>query len=1079
MATNFLNASIASLAAAMQDANGAQRKTPGVSPLRQPPTPQPANPFDQFDAAAPSPAPGPRAIPRVIQGPPREPAPQTQDEAAKSHYEAEISRMKMEQAQRDANEGQPVPIPGNTAVNGDEYLKSIDPQVATQIRALADGRLAIPSGQALRTPYWQRLLQMTGQYDPSFDQANAATRRKTRLEFTSGVAARNITSFNTALGHLETLAKSADDLKNWDWTFGNTVGNYINNALGDPRVPKFNTAKQAVISELERAFRGSAGTLTGIKDWEASINSSQSPAQLHAVIGQMVDLLGSRIQALGEQYDAGMGKSSDPINLLDQHAQQVMRKYGTGWDRGQSQVGGGVAAPGASPNGGGGGSGIPPAAVGGVDRSTQLAMPEGPGALQASTTVKTVENPWVREHGAQLGRMIAGGVPDAQIIGFIRNTGGDPSQFMNVIAPFRRTPEFREWKRQNPNSLYPITSTMEVPLNQQEQGRAEEAASPLGAFAAGAADVPLAALEGGAALLGAGGAADELQRRRDLMAAENPAATIGGQIAGALLLPSGRTLKTILPAAAAYGAVHGFGSTAGDVGARFENALAEGGSSLALAGGLGAASKGVKMIPRRGVPGGDDAIALAQAAQAEDVPISRPIVDPTTRTRMAYLESVPSAGQRVRDSLAATEEGIERGADQLQRGGVPQERGLMGERIQGAVRQDLANQRAAASRVYDRADDMAKDMAFYGTEAVKEIDREIARLGRNPNANGGLIDYLQSVRGDFVNDAGQLLPKRIGDIRDIRTSLAQQIDARGLTKSPAERIVSRVLDRARRDIDRDFNDFRDGAQARDLYREADVRWRLAKRDEKQVAEKLLGPADNPITGKQAIDRTLQWLNSGAEGRTHATRFWEKLSPEDRRDFAATIASTYGRRAADEPFSPALFVSNTRAIPPSSRALIFGEDGAASIANLRALSKAYTDTSAALNRSRSGVVANWARFLTGFTRGGTVGAVAGSIAGGVPGGAIGGAVMSGAELLAHNLSARALMNPDMTRWLANAPRQTSDGAIRRYLDKLPGIAAREPGISSEVLGLRDGLLRLMGGGSRASEENTDEAAGGKQ
>lgn len=226
-----------------------------------------------------------------------------------------------------------VTIPGDPSKNGDAYLATLPSNIASQVKALSEGRLNLPSSFALSKPYWQSLLQATAQYDPTFDAANAATRRKTRLEFTSGPAARNITSFNTALGHLETLSKAADDLNNGNWHIWNNIGNAVENATGDPRLTRFETAKQAVVSELERAFRGSAGTVTGIKDWEKSINSSQSPAQLHAAITQMVDLLGSRINALGEQYNAGMGRSSDPINLLDKHAQQVMRKLGTGYSQ--------------------------------------------------------------------------------------------------------------------------------------------------------------------------------------------------------------------------------------------------------------------------------------------------------------------------------------------------------------------------------------------------------------------------------------------------------------------------------------------------------------------------------------------------------------------------------------------------------------------------------------------------------------------------------------------------------------------------------------------------------------------------
>jgi hypothetical protein len=45
----------------------------------------------------------------------------------------------------------------------------------------------------------------------------------------------------------------------------------------------------------------------------------------------MADLLAGRIESLGEQYTAGMGKSVDPINLLDSKARSVMKRLATGY----------------------------------------------------------------------------------------------------------------------------------------------------------------------------------------------------------------------------------------------------------------------------------------------------------------------------------------------------------------------------------------------------------------------------------------------------------------------------------------------------------------------------------------------------------------------------------------------------------------------------------------------------------------------------------------------------------------------------------------------------------------------------
>lgn len=241
--------------------------------------------------------------------------------------------------------------PGDITKTGDAYLATLPGPLAAQVKALSEGRLQIPTGAALRSPQVQQLWAAASQYDPDLDQANAKTRYATRKEFTSGKAAANITSFNTALHHIDTLSHAADDLSNSSIPLWNTIGNATNSAMGAAAVPKFNAAKQAVVDELERAFRGTSGTLAGIKGWEEAINSSSSPAQIHGVLTQMADLLAGRIEALGEQYSQGMGKSVDGINLLDSKARATLKRFGSGYGD-AAQVASGGAAPAAPPPGG-------------------------------------------------------------------------------------------------------------------------------------------------------------------------------------------------------------------------------------------------------------------------------------------------------------------------------------------------------------------------------------------------------------------------------------------------------------------------------------------------------------------------------------------------------------------------------------------------------------------------------------------------------------------------------------------------------------------------------------------------------
>lgn len=204
-----------------------------------------------------------------------------------------------------------VPAPGDTSLSGEEYLKTLPPNLARQVKMIAEGRRAIPTGYALRNPQVQELIAAATQYDPTLDSANAATRMATRKDFTSGKSAANITAMNTAVGHLLTLRKKAQALNNTRFPILNRVGNRLSVETGSKAVKEFEVARQAVASELTRVFRGTGGALAEVKEWEHSVDAAGSPEQLEGAIQTATELLASRLESLQEQYRQGMGRSAD------------------------------------------------------------------------------------------------------------------------------------------------------------------------------------------------------------------------------------------------------------------------------------------------------------------------------------------------------------------------------------------------------------------------------------------------------------------------------------------------------------------------------------------------------------------------------------------------------------------------------------------------------------------------------------------------------------------------------------------------------------------------------------------------
>lgn len=237
----------------------------------------------------------------------------------------------------------------NTDVTGEDFLKQLDPNIASQVKGIVEGRMQPPGSFALKSPYWQQMMSYAAQYEPGFDFTKWGARAATAKDFGSGKSAQNITSFNTAIQHLETLDNAANDLNNVSLPFSSAARKLTNPiaAQASPdaqaRLKKFDQAATALSEELTRAFRGTGGNVHDIVEWRKSFDAADAPEAMSAAVQQAAELLNGRIEALQAQYDKGMGRDkSDPLPGLSPKAASALMRF-----REQQ------AAPAAKPAGGG------------------------------------------------------------------------------------------------------------------------------------------------------------------------------------------------------------------------------------------------------------------------------------------------------------------------------------------------------------------------------------------------------------------------------------------------------------------------------------------------------------------------------------------------------------------------------------------------------------------------------------------------------------------------------------------------------------------------------------------------------
>lgn len=216
-------------------------------------------------------------------------------------------------------------------LTGDDFLKTLDPKIAGEVKAYAEGRRPFPAGFALKSPYFQQLIQMVGQYDPTFDAANYNARNKARTDFTSGKSAQTINALNTVIGHIDNLRQKADALNNFhegDLSIATTAANRFKNALknqsGTGAVPSFETTKKAVTDELTRTWRQAGGTEADIKSWGENIANSNTPEAMSEVLKTMAGLLESKLSASQSQRDTVLGKAGADIPIITPQSRAIL-----------------------------------------------------------------------------------------------------------------------------------------------------------------------------------------------------------------------------------------------------------------------------------------------------------------------------------------------------------------------------------------------------------------------------------------------------------------------------------------------------------------------------------------------------------------------------------------------------------------------------------------------------------------------------------------------------------------------------------------------------------------------------------
>jgi len=178
----------------------------------------------------------------------------------------------------------------------------------------------------LRAAVLERAMALNENYDArDYGNQGLAARNWTQP---NGAGAKQIAAFATVAQHLDVLQELADAQNKFDTPKINKMVNYFKTELGYPEVTDFNTAKQAVASEVVKATTGTAGALADRQEAERALSAAASPEQTKGAINTIKKLIAGRIETSRAMYVGGTGKTPESFNkLLPENIRDAFGEY--------------------------------------------------------------------------------------------------------------------------------------------------------------------------------------------------------------------------------------------------------------------------------------------------------------------------------------------------------------------------------------------------------------------------------------------------------------------------------------------------------------------------------------------------------------------------------------------------------------------------------------------------------------------------------------------------------------------------------------------------------------------------------
>lgn len=159
------------------------------------------------------------------------------------------------------------------------------------------------------------------------NKQEVATRLKAMRDFSTGTQGQLVTSFNTAIDHLDTLKDLGVALNNGNLQLANKIKNTAAAWTGDADITNLDTAKQIVGAEVIKSIVARGGGQAEREEAANQISRISSPAQLSGYIETTQKLMAGQLKSLEQQYSSNT-KRTDFRDKLLPRAKNVLSSLG-------------------------------------------------------------------------------------------------------------------------------------------------------------------------------------------------------------------------------------------------------------------------------------------------------------------------------------------------------------------------------------------------------------------------------------------------------------------------------------------------------------------------------------------------------------------------------------------------------------------------------------------------------------------------------------------------------------------------------------------------------------------------------